>query len=184
MTTEHEKQKLTLPLLVLRLRVLVLALGESAAPAWWKTEFVNETGLRFLERLCPRTSLQAAVHAAGQAASDAHDRAVGHIGVYHLFRLPESLETEIHRMSPDSDQSFFSVVRAAFGRPEKLMELLTLVCGEAAADAAPGAKRIGTEKDLMTTAGFKKTAAVYHRAFAQRRPCFPYFTAEPLRGSG
>jgi hypothetical protein len=62
-----------LGLLALRLRALVLALGESTTPAWWKTEFMNETGLRFLERLYPRTSFQAAVHAAGKAASDAHD---------------------------------------------------------------------------------------------------------------
>ena len=71
MTSEHEKQKPPLPLLVFRLRALVLALGESTAPAWWKTEFMNETGLRFLERLYPRTSFQAAVHAAGKAASGA-----------------------------------------------------------------------------------------------------------------
>ena len=108
MTSEHEMQNPPLPLLVFRLRALVLALGESTAPAWWKTELMNETGLRFLERLYPRTSFQAAVHAAGKAASDAHDRAVGRVGVYHLFRLPESLETEINRMLPDSDEGFVS----------------------------------------------------------------------------
>ncbi|MCX7634437.1 MAG: BrxE family protein, partial [Syntrophales bacterium] len=68
MTTDNETQKPTLPLLILRLRAVVLALGESASPAWWKTEFMNETGLRFLERLYPRTTFQAAVHAAGKAA--------------------------------------------------------------------------------------------------------------------
>jgi len=78
----------------IRLRTLVLALGESSNPAWWKTEFMNETGLRFLERLYPRTPVRAAVHAAGRAACEIHDRAVGRVGVYHLFRLPEALESE------------------------------------------------------------------------------------------
>jgi hypothetical protein len=182
MRTEQEKPKPTLPLLVFRLRALVLALGESTAPAWWKTEFMNETGLRFLERLYPRTSLQAAVHAAGKAASDAHDRAVGRVGVYHLFRLPESLELEIHRMPPDSDHNFYSALRTALGRPDKLIELLAPLCGDAEGDTAPGAKRIGTGKDLMTMAGFKKAAAVYHHAFAHKKPCFPYFTVEPVGG--
>ncbi|QVL35510.1 BrxE family protein [Aminirod propionatiphilus] len=182
MTSEHEKQKPPLPLLVFRLRALVLALGESTAPAWWKTEFMNETGLRFLERLYPRTSFLAAVHAAGKAASDTHDRAVGRVGVYHLFRLPESLETELHRMPPDPADDFFPTLRNALGRPGELMQLLAPMCGGEGADASPGAKKIGTDKDLMTTAGLRRTAAVYHAAFVRNKPGFPYFTAETVGG--
>jgi len=178
MTIEHGKQTPPLAVLVSRLRALVLALGESASPAWWKTAFMNETGLRFLERLYPRTSLQAAVHAAGKAASDVHDRVVGRFGVYHLFRLPESLETEMNRMLPDSDQGFGSALRAALGQPDKLMELLSPLCRGLRIEVPPGARRSGTEKDLMTNAGFAKTAAAYHHAFARGKSGFPYFTAE------
>lgn len=182
MTPGHEKQNLPLPLLVFRLRAIVLALGESASHAWWKTEFMNEVGLKFLERIYPRTFFQAAVQAAGKAASDVHDQAVGRVGVYHLFRLPESLETEIHRMPLDSVETFFTAMRDALGHPEKLMYLLKLLCVEAGADAAPGAKRIGNDKDFLTTAGFEKIAAMYHRAFVQGKPSFPYFAAEPVGG--
>lgn len=182
MRIEYGKQ--TLPLLALRLRALVLSLGESSTPAWWKTEFMNETGLRFLERLYPRTPFLAAIHAAGKAASDTHDRAVGRIGVYHLFRLPESLETEISRIPPNLDEDFFSALRTALGQPEKLMDMLTPLCCGARMDAAPGAKRIGTDKDLITIAGFEKTAAVYHQAFAQGKLGFPYFSEEQAEGSG
>jgi len=178
MKAEYDKQTLPLPILFFRLRALVLTLGESTTPAWWKTKFMNETGLRFLERLYPRTFLKAAVHAAGKAASDAHDAAVGRVGVYHLFRLPESIEIEITRMPPDSDEGYFAALRTALGQADKLMELLIPLCGGAEADTAPGAKRIGTDKDLMTGAGFEKTAAVYHNAFAQGKPAFPYFAAE------
>lgn len=66
MKTEQERQTLPLSVRALRLRALVLALGECSRPPWWKTEFMNETGLRFLERLYPRTSFQAAIHAAGK----------------------------------------------------------------------------------------------------------------------
>lgn len=178
MTTENETQKPSLPLLILHLRAVVLALGESVSPAWWKTEFMNETGLRFLERLYPRTTFHAAVHAAGKAAGDAHDRAVGRVGVYHLFRLPEFLETELHRMPPDPASDFFPTLRNAMGRPEKLMKLLAPMCDGERFDAAPGARKIGTDKDMMTMAGIRKTAAVYHTAFARNKPGFPYFTAE------
>jgi len=184
MTTENETHKQPLHLLIPRLRAVVLALGESASPAWWKTEFMNETGLRFLERLYPRTTFQAAVHAAGKAAGDVHDRAVGRVGVYHLFRLPESLETELHRIPPDPADDFFPTLRNAMGRPEELMKLLAPMCSGERADAAPGARKIGTDKDIMTTAGIRKTAAVYYTAFARNKPGFPYFTAETDGGRG
>jgi hypothetical protein len=161
------------------LRALVLALGETAQPAWWKTEFMNETGLRFLERLYPRTSFHAAVHAAGKAASEAHDRAVGRIGAYHLFRLPESLEAEMNRLPPDLDEKYFSQFRAAVGQTERMMELLaSLFSGAAKTAAATGAKRIGSEKDLMSQSAFEIAASTYYNAFKQGKLAFPYFSIE------
>lgn len=184
MKAEHG-QEIALPVVALRLRALVLALGECVAPSWWKTEFVNETGLRFLERLCPRTFFHAAVHAAGKAACGAHDRAVGRVGVYHLFRLPDSLDAEINRMPPNADDAFVTAFRAALGYPDKLMEMLESLCKQTEGqDGSLGARRIGTDKDLMTTAAFEVTAAVYHRAFMQRSPVFPYFSVEQRRDRG
>ena len=175
---EHRPEISPLPSLAIRLRAATLALGECARPAWWKTQFMNEAGLRFLERLYPRTSFHAAVHAAGRAACDVHDRAVGRIGVYHLFRLPESLEAEMTRVPRDFDEEFISRFRAGLGSSEKLMELLASFSeGPLEKDATPGARRIGVDKDLMSTAGLKRLAAAYHHAFAQGRPAFPYFTA-------
>ncbi len=168
-----------LPEFILRLRALILALGESVRPPLWKTEFMNETGLRFLERIYPRNSFQASVHAAGKSACDVHDRAVGRVGVYHLFRLPESLETEIRRIPPDFDEEFVSQFRAGLGHPDMLIEMLVSMCsGVSRPDDAAGAKRIGNEGDLTNAAGFKKAGAVYQNAFAQGKPAFPYFAAE------
>ncbi|MDH7504026.1 MAG: BrxE family protein [Verrucomicrobiota bacterium] len=93
MTTEIETHKPPLPLFILRLRAVVLALGESASPSWWKTEFMNETGLRFLERLYAWTTVNAAVHAAGTAACDAHDRTAHQ---HDVTRALAGLETEPH----------------------------------------------------------------------------------------
>jgi hypothetical protein len=174
----------SIPILALRLRALVLALGESADPAWWKTGFMNETGLRFLERLFPRTYFQAAVHAAGKAASDVHDQAVGRVGVYHLFRLPESLETEIYRTPPDIDDDFLSALRGVLGQKEKLMEMLSSICSGEKAETAHGAKRIGTDHDLMNAEGYRKTAAMYYTAFVKGKPVFPYFASDTNGGLG
>lgn len=183
MGTNNKDQILPVPLFAFRLRALVLALGECVKPAWWKTEFMNETGLRFLERLYPRTYFQAAVHAAGKAACDVHDRSVGRIGVYHLFRLPESLEVDMSRIVPSTDQQFITATQNALGDPDKLMELLSPLGAGAGTDAAPGPKRVGTYKELIVAAGFRKAATVYRQAFADGKPVFPYFTAEQGEGS-
>lgn len=162
----------------IRLRALILALGESSKPAWWKTEFMNETGLRFLERLYPRSPVRAAVHAAGKAACEAHDRAVGRVGVYHLFRLPESLEMEIYSLPTFENDEFVSCWRSCLGRREDLMEMLSTLCGDQKPAASiAGPKRIGTERDATEIKTLVMAAAVYRDAFKQGKPAFPYFAA-------
>jgi hypothetical protein len=174
----------SIPILALRLRALVLALGESVDPAWWKTGFLNETGLRFLERLFPRTYFRAAIHSAGKAASDVHDQAVGRAGVYHLFRLPESLETEIYRTPPDSDADFSTNLRTVLGQKEKLMDMLSAICSDEEKETVHGAKRIGTDNDLMNAESYRKTAAIYFHAFITGKPVFPYFASDINGGRG
>ena len=178
MKSEHERI-LSLPIVALRLRALVLALGEGGGSCWWKTEFLNETGLRFLERLYPRTFFRAAIRAAGEAACDVHDRAAGRVGVYHLFRLPESFNVELNHMPLDADKEFVTAFRAALSDPNKMMEMLAPLSGKSS-DAATvvGARRIGDEKDLMTYAAFEAVAGDYYRAFMQGYQVFPYFAAE------
>lgn len=168
-----------------RLRALVLALGETAVSAWWKTEFMNETGLRFLERLYPRTPIRAAVHAAGRAACEAHDKAVGRVGVYHLFRLPESLETEIHSSPSSDDEEFISRFRSCLGRREDLMEMLSTLCdGQTPKNTAAGPKRIGAASDAASIDALGMAASIYHDAFKRVKPAFPYFAAEQDRIGG
>jgi len=140
---------------------------------------MSETGLRFLERLYPRSFFRAAVHAAGRVACDVHDRAVGRVGVYHLFRLPESLETEVHRMPSIADDDFVTHARACLGRSDKLMAMLAGLCTSMEEqDTGLGARRIGSDRDLMTSSAFGRTAAFYQHAFKRGKPSFPYFTTE------
>ena len=44
-----------------RLQVLASVLGGAAHAKWWRTEFLTAAGLRFLDRLYPRTSCAAAI---------------------------------------------------------------------------------------------------------------------------
>ncbi len=125
----------TIAVALVRLRALVLALGETNKPAWWRTEFMNETGLRFLERLYPRSVLQAALHAAGKSSCEIHDQAIGRSGVYHLYRLPGNLESAI-RDCLVAD-GFLGELRPFSGDSEKLVHALTEM-GGSVAKPAPG----------------------------------------------
>lgn len=178
MTLQRNPQNRPLPELAFCIRAVTLALGESARPQWWATQFLNETGMRFLERLYPRSAFHAAIYAAGRAACDTHDKAVGRIGVYHLFRMPEPLESEIARVPPDFDPPFLLQLRSELGSPDKLMALLGSMSGGLNLDMAAGARRIGIDRDAATPSGLRKMAAVYQQAFRECKPAFPYFTAE------
>ncbi len=182
---EHKETETTQPLTAVHLRALVLALGEKATPAWWKTGFMSQTGLRFLERLYPRTPVRAAVHAGSRAACEAHDKAVGRVGAYHLFRLPESLETGIHFSSPFGDEGFVRRFRLCIEEPDALLEMLsTFRRGRTPKLMDAGPKRVGVASEAPTLEGLARTASVYHNAFIQNTPTFPYFAEAPPHGPG
>lgn len=84
---------------IVRLRLLVAVLGGAAHARWWRTELLTPAGLRFLERLYPRTTHLAALRATGVAARTIHDSSIGRGEVYHLFRLPEPLEVELETVA-------------------------------------------------------------------------------------
>jgi len=87
---------------LLRTRLLVAALGESLASPWWRTHFLQSTGLSRLERIVPRTFRLAALEGATAAARRDHDALVAPHS-YHLFRLPSAVE---HRLRATAESVF------------------------------------------------------------------------------
>jgi len=163
---------------LLQLRSLVAALGEAVDPPWWRTEFMSEAGMRFLERLYPRTAFKAAVNAVGKAACDAHDRATGRVGVYHLFRLPEWLEVETRQFEPSTDDDFVANLRAALGEPALLLSLLDSLRSRAVAPAdTVGAIRVDMTPDRVDSGGLATIASIYFDAFSGGKQVFPYFVS-------
>ena len=81
---------------LIMLRALVGFLGEKPQFNWWDTNFLSETGLKFLGITFPRSSLAAGINSVTAAARRVHDGRIGKKGVYHLFRLPLGIEQIIH----------------------------------------------------------------------------------------
>lgn len=165
----------------LRLRVLVAALGGAAHAKWWRTEFLTVAGLRFLERLYPRTRYSAAIQATAAAARVLHDSSIGRGGAYHLFRLPEQIEGHLHahaargalaqivRNLESSLESRDAMLAQFEASPLELME------------GAAGPQRIGTLRELRRGSQVvAKWAGAYLHAFRSEYRVFPYVEAEKV----
>ena len=80
---------------ILKLRVCVAFMGEKEQVGWWPSSFLSRSGEAFLTPVFPKTAALARVDGASGAAQLIHDEYIGTGNVYHLFRLPESLEQAI-----------------------------------------------------------------------------------------
>lgn len=162
----------------LRLRILIGYLGESAQFAWWNTSFFHPSGRAFLDPIFTRTSLLAEYHGIREAARRLHDERIGVGNVFHLFRLPEEIELEIHRQleSSSNTKQFDGDLS---NQEQALQSLRELAQGEKAASEGP--VNIGNV-NLMTRKMIQELARPYVAAFQQRVQSFPYFMEDRERG--
>ncbi|MDD2509989.1 MAG: BrxE family protein [Syntrophomonas sp.] len=89
---------------LIRLRFIVGYLGEQLKPAWWNSSFFAPGSTMFLAPIFSKTTILAQYHGLQEAASKIHDERIG-IGtsVFHLFRLPDVIERELHYFISDSE---------------------------------------------------------------------------------
>jgi len=166
---------------VVRARLLVASLGESAATPWWRTEALNSTGLRLLERLFPRTAVGAALETVSRAATIEHDGHIGRLRAYHLFRLPIADEMVVrdHLRLPETD----ALLRQLVGlqeRQDRLDALRGLAGGESLT-TVQGPVHCGATNGVRRGKALQRMCAAYAGAFAAGKVAYPYLTeAESL----
>lgn len=153
---------------ILQLRTVVGFLGSKKQFGWWDCLFLDETGLQFLATTFPRSAKTAALNATVETAERVHDRALGRIGCFHLFRLPVCLEDQI--------QSLQEEIIAPLDKVSAL-EALGKLAG-ASIQAPEGPVQVGVEKRILTETSIAEMAAHYQSAFGQGIQCFPYFSAD------
>ena len=76
--------------------------GERAQCNWWPTAFYEASSRLFLEPAFVKTSRLAQYHAVVEAARRLHDEHLN-VGSYHLFRLPEEIEQDLHSLKLSND---------------------------------------------------------------------------------
>jgi hypothetical protein len=153
------------------LRILVLALGEAPHAGWWKSQFLSSVGLRFLERLYPRTTFAAAVDSATRAACSVHDSAIGRGSVFHLFRLPRQIERTIETSLIDQSSEYALRFQPLLNNQVALLGVLEPLAGQLPTGVPAGPVRIDGDGEQLARA----MAALYLTAFRADKQVFPYF---------
>lgn len=159
----------------LGLRALVGFLGEKTQLGWWETTFLSPTGRQFLAVTFPRTSLAAAITSTAEAARRLHDDRIGKGGVFHLFRLPLTIEEQLHQSM--LSEALDPILPNLTSRELALDRLRKLCNGGLRAPEGP--VQVGTQRNLMSSFAIEELAKHYHDAFNRGAQTFPYFTANP-----
>jgi len=158
---------------LLLLRTFVAVLGERATPAWWRTQFLTEVGLRSMTRVFPRTAASAALSSVSIAAREEHDRRIGLGERYHLFRLPANLERGIALLMSEEAFVIQTARLVSKGTAELISELTAMTHGRK--ETAEGPVKVGSTISLAKPLTVEILAAHYQHSFETSRRAFPYF---------
>jgi hypothetical protein len=155
---------------IITLRYIVGFLGEKSQFGWWPTAFYEASSRQFLEPVFSKTAPLAQYHGIVEAGRRIHDEHLN-VGSYHLFRLSEEIEQNLHEMVQTKldelfDSELTSNLEAALGA------LGEPVLG--VDQAAEGPILVGKIKDFQSTAMLDRMTDVYRTAFLSRTQAFPY----------
>lgn len=155
---------------ILQIRILVGFLGERAQHGWWPTSFFGDYSMRSLEFVAPKTATLAQYHGAVEAARRLHDEHLS-VGSYHLFRLPEEVEQDLHALVQSAQGA--AVIRELPKDKETALSSLTKMANAGVA-AAEGPVSVGSISALGDSDTAKAIAGVYLRAMSTNVKAYPY----------
>lgn len=153
------------------LRAVVGYLGEKEQYGWWQSSFLGSSSNAFLVPVFGRTALLAQLTAITTAAAQLHDEYIGVGDTYHLFRLPEDLEQDIHAFfaDPEHKQQLYALTKSR----EVAIAYLQGVMNPSQPGIGP--TYLGSMETLRSGAAWSAAAAHYANAFAQGNRSYPYF---------
>lgn len=153
---------------ILKLRRLVGFLGERAQFGWWPTAFYESSGRLFLEPIFSKTPQVAQYHGVVEAARRLHDEHLS-VGTYHLFRLPEEIEQDLHVLVQTAAEEWSP---AALYRDKQTALAALIDMTGVAKKGGVGPVSIGNVRDIADH--LTEIASVYCSAFSSNAQSFPY----------
>jgi len=155
---------------LMKVRLLVSFLGERAQFGWWPTAFYDASSRLFLEPIFSKTSQLAQYHGALEAGRRLHDEHLN-VGTYHLFRLPEELEQDLHNIV----QSGAAELSPATLFPDK-QTALDAIISQAGSYKKDGVGPVAIGNVGEITDNIQIIASIYAAAFSSKTQSFPYLT--------
>lgn len=156
-----------------RLRLIVGYLGESSQFGWWRSSFLSPSSKTFLSPVFGKTMFLAQYHGVKEAAMKTHDNYIGvGRGVFHLFRLPESIERRLHGLLCDS--KIINQLPRDIVCVKDALRTLKLF-GNKSADFTVGPVLIGNLSDIKKMESWQLTARYYWHSFDKNNRVYPFF---------
>lgn len=153
---------------IVKLRLAIGFLGEREQFGWWQSSFFTQGSDAFLSPLFGRTQVLAQCNGVSQAAAIIHDERIGVGNVYHLFRLPENVEPNIHKVLHEvKSKNIVSSKDTALGYLRDHSFKPT--------QASLGPTRIGDKKSLHDQKSWQLMSGLYLYAFEKGVEIYPYF---------
>jgi hypothetical protein len=157
---------------IIRARLLVARLGEYASAPWWRSQASTEVSGRWLQRLFPRTAARAALEISSRAALAVHDAKLGGTGVYHLFRLPVSLEAGVHDVLVRNDAKVSALLETVQG--DGGIQMLADMASSERVESVSGPLNCGRVSALQRGRALQRLCAAYVGGFQFGAAVFPY----------
>lgn len=156
---------------IAKLRVCIGFLRESHQYSWWQSSFFFVSSLAFLSPVFGKTSFLAQYYGVKEAATIVHDKHLGvGKGVFHLFRLPETLEIELHGLF--EDQEIVKDLKQVIGNKDSAEQFLrerAITCDV----LEHGPVRLGDYTDVVMKSAWQIAAQHYLKAFQEGARIFP-----------
>ena len=156
---------------VLRARLLIGFLGERAQFGWWPTAFHEPSGRLFLEPIFPKTLVVAQYHGVLEAACRLHDEHLS-AGSYHLFRLPEEMEPDLHALVQRGSDELSPTL--LYPDKQTALDALNDMAVSVGKDGI-GPVLVGRVDDIAEN--LAEIASVYRSAFSSGTQSFPYLVS-------
>lgn len=155
---------------LLEMRILIGFLGERSQFAWWPTAFYEASSRLFLEPVFSKTSRLAQYHGVLEAARRLHDEHLS-VGTYHLFRLPEEMEQDLHSILQSG--RYDGLQNSLSESKQAALTALNALAGKGAT-FSEGPVALGRIQELDQPETLQAFSGAYLTAFLRNARSFPY----------
>lgn len=158
------------------IRTTIGYLGEKDQYNWWPSKFFVKESESYLAPVFGKTAMLSRFHGVSEAATIVHDKHIG-VGknVFHLFRLPELRERELHELFAETE--VISSITEMTTSPKAAEDYLEQFADNSKSKKT-GPFHVGAINDIEKSSTLKVIAQNYLDSFKSGSKSFPFFSED------